>query len=88
MRKYSVHLTDEWSRPHAYRLLGTFESIPQSTNDLGNAESSVPASMWRLSDQHIQDDINIEYHGEVRIVTVSADAFVHATPLLAEIEGL
>ena len=88
MKKYSVHLTPEWSRGHAYRLLETFESIPQLANHLGDAEPSVPASMWMLSDQHIQDDINIEYHGEVRIVTIATDAFMHATPLLAEIEGV
>ncbi len=88
MRKYSVHLTPEWSPGHAYRLLETFESIPQYANHLGDAVPSVPTSMWMLSDQHIQDDISIEYHGEVRVVTVSTDAFVHATPLLAEIEGV
>ena len=88
LKRYSVHLGTEWSGAHAYRLLQTFESIPQPTNHLGDAEPSVPASMWMLSDQHIQDDINIEYHGEVRIVTISVDAFVHATPLLAEIEGV
>ena len=88
MKKYSIHLTPEWSREHAYRLLETFESIPQNTNYLGDAETSVPTSMWMLSDQHIQDDINIEFHGEVRIVTISAEVFVHATPLLAEIEGV
>ena len=88
MRKYSVHLAAEWSPGHAYRLLETFESIPQLINHLGDAEPSVPASVWMLNNQHIQDDINIEYHGEVRIVTISAESFVHATPLLAEIEGI
>ena len=88
MKKYSVHLTPEWSRGQAYRLLETFESIPQLANHLGDAEPSIPASMWTLSNQHIQDDISIEHHGEVRLVTISADAFVHATPLLAEIEGV
>ncbi len=88
MEKYSVHLTSEWGRGHAYRLLETFESIPHVTNHLSDADPKVPASVWMLSDQHIQDDINIKYHGEVRIVTISTDAFVHATPLLAEIEGV
>ena len=87
-KKYSVHLGPEWSREHAYRLLETFETIPQHINGYGSAEPSVPASVWMLSDQHIQDDIDIEYHGEVRMVTISAEAFVYATPLLAEIEGV
>ena len=34
MRKYSVHLGPEWDTGYAYRLLQTFESIPQETNDL------------------------------------------------------
>ncbi len=88
MKKYSVHLTDDWSPAHAYRLLETFETIPQIPNNLADAEPKVPASMWTLTNQHIQDDINIQFHGEVRLVTIAADAFVHATPLLAEIEGV
>ena len=48
MKKYSVHLTPEWSRGQAYRLLETFESIPQLANHLGDAEPSIPASMWTL----------------------------------------
>ncbi len=88
MKRYSVHLGTEWSPGHAYRLLETFKSIPQYVNHLGDAVPSVPTSVWMLNDQHIQDDISIEYHGEVRVVTVSTDAFVHATPLLAEIEGV
>ncbi|MDE0636628.1 MAG: T9SS type A sorting domain-containing protein [Candidatus Poribacteria bacterium] len=87
MRKYSVHLGPEWSPAHAYRLLQTFESIPQRQNDIYTGNSHLPASVWRLSNRHLQDDIDIEYSGEERIVTVSEAAFVHAMPLLAEIDG-
>ena len=55
MRKYSVHLGPEWSPGLAYRLLETFESIPQHINDLRADAPSVEASLWRLSDRHIQD---------------------------------
>ena len=34
LRKFSVHLGLEWDPGHAYRLLQTFESIPQETNTL------------------------------------------------------
>ena len=88
MRKYSVHLGPEWSSGHAYRLLQTFESIAQHINDLRADAPSVEASLWRLSDRHIQDDISVEYGDGQRIVTIAAEAFVHATPLLAEIEGV
>ena len=88
MRKYSVHLGLEWSPGHAYRLLQIFESIPQKTNSPYAERPEVDASLWRLSNRHIQDDISVEYRNGQRIVTVTEAAFVHATPLLAEIEGV
>ena len=88
MRKYSVHLGPEWSLGHAYRLLQTFESIPQETNSLRSNTPSVSPSVWRIVNRHIQDDILVEYRDGQRIVTVAEAAFFHATPLLAEIEGV
>ena len=88
MRKYSVHLGPEWDPGHAYRLLQTFESIPQETNNLYAGSPRVASSIWRLSDRHIQDDISVEYRDGQRIVTIAEEAFVHAEPLLAEIEGV
>ena len=89
LRKYSVHLGPEWDPGHAYRLLQTFESIPQETNDFYNATNPrVEPSVWRLSNRHIQDDISVEHRDGQQIVTIAADAFGHATPLLAEIEGV
>ena len=88
MRRYSVHLGPEWSPGHAYRLLQTLESIPQKTNSPYAESPEVDASLWRLSNRHIQDDISVEYRDGQRIVTVAEAAFVHATPLLAEIEGV
>ena len=88
MRKYSVHLGPEWDPGHAYRLLQTFESIPQETNNLYAGSPGVASSIWRLSDRHIQDDISVEYRDGQRIVTIAEAAFVHAEPLLAEIDGV
>ena len=88
MRKYSVHLGTEWDPGHAYRLLQTFESIPQEKNHLGAASPTVESSMWRLSNRHIQDDISVEYRDGQRVVTLADNAFVYAEPLLAEIEGV
>ena len=88
MRKYSVYLGPEWSPGHAYRLLQTFESIPQESNRAGYEVRDVPPSIWRLSDLHIQDDIEISSEGEAKIVTISKYAFSYAEPLLAEIEGV
>ena len=88
LRKYSVHLGLEWDPGHAYRLLQTFESIPQETNNPYENTPGVAPSIWRLSDRHIQDDISVEYRDGQRIVTIAETTFVHATPLLAEIEGV
>ena len=88
IRKYSVHLGLEWDPGYAYRLLQTFESIPQETNSLYAQTPGVAPSIWRLSDRHIQDDISVEYSDGQRIVTITEAAFVHATPLLAAIEGV
>ena len=81
-QKYSVHLGPEWSAGHAYRLLLTFESIPQKT------DPKLPDSLWHLSSRHVPNDIEIAYRGEERIVTVAEEAFVYAAPLLAEIDGV
>ena len=87
MRKYSVHLGPEWSAGHAYRLLQMFESVPQRTNPY-QGSPELPTSVWHLSNRHLQNDIEIEYRGEERIVTVAEEAFVYAAPLLAEIDGV
>ena len=88
LRKYSVHLGPEWDPGYAYRLLQTFESIPQEANNPYAQTPGVAPSIWRLSDRHIQDDLSVEYRNGQRIVTIAEAAFVHATPLLAEIEGV
>ena len=88
MRKYSVHLGPEWGPGHAYRLLQTFESIPQETNNPYAESPGVASSVWRLSSRHIQDDIEVSYQDGQKILTIAEDAFVHAEPLLAEIEGV
>ena len=87
LQKYSVHLGTEWNAAHAYRLLQIFKTIPQRTNSDGYPDKLLP-SVFILTNQHIHNDIEIAHHGNTRIVTVAADAFTYATPLLAEIEGV
>ena len=88
VRKYSVHLEGGWSAGHAHSLLRTFESIPQEANDPYAAEPRVPASVWRLTHEHVQDDVSIEVENGQRLVTIAQQAFIHSEPLLAEIEGV
>ena len=88
LKKYSVHLGAEWDAAHAARLLQTFELVPQEKNGMKSGKQYVLPSVWIISPQHIQNDIEINFHGDVRIVTIAAAAFVHASPQLAEIEGV
>ncbi len=88
MQQYSVLLGTEWSDGQAYRLLQTFESIPQLSNDPYKETLEVPSSLWQLTDQHIQNDIEIRIQDGQKIVTLSREAFTYADPLLAEIEGV
>ena len=86
MQKYSVHLGSEWDASYAYKLFQTFESIPQRTYLRGSEDN--PSSIFILTDQHIHNDIDIVWHGDARIVTISTAAFVNTAPRLAEIEGV
>ena len=88
MRKYSVYLTPDWTPAYAYRLLQTFEAIPQSTNSLYRETRRVEPSLWQLTDRHIHNDLTVEYQENTRLVTIAVDAFVNATPLLAKIDGV
>ena len=88
MKKYSVHLGEEWSSGHAYSLLRTFESIPQETNNPYEEAPRVPPSIWRLTHEHLQDDITVDVQDGQRMVTIAQAPFVHSEPLLAEIEGM
>ncbi len=88
MRKYSVHLGPEWSPGRAYRLLQTFESVPQETNSSRDEIPSVEPSIWRLSDRSIQGDIIVKYKKGQRVITINQAVFTYSRPLLAEIEGV
>ena len=88
MYKYSVYLGPEWDPGHAYRLLQTFESILPQANDPRYLIRHLSPSVWKLSDRHIQDDIEVESQGDQKIVTITKTSFEYATPLVAEIEGI
>lgn len=88
MRKYSVHLGPEWDPGHAYRLLQIFESILPQANDPRYLIHYLSPSIWKLSDRHIHDDIEVESQGDQKIVTITKTSFEYATPLVAEIEGI
>lgn len=75
MQKYSVYLGAEWDAGKAYRLLSTFETIPQEVNDPFQDSPALPASLWRLTDSHVQDDIKFEFVNRQTVVTIASEAF-------------
>ena len=82
-QQYKIVLSDEgepWSQEHAHRLLDMLKGIPLD-------ESRLVQSKWILSDEKIDQDIQIIRANNVAIVTLSSKAFTYATPLVAEIEG-
>ena len=88
MQRYSVLLGPEWTAGQAYRLLQTFESVPQQKNWYSDEKPRVPLSLWQLTSQHIQNDIEISETGGQKTLLLSLEAFTYAEPLLAKIEGV
>ena len=92
LHDYNISLVNEgsetWTHEHAYRLLQTMETIPQRKRD-PYREQSLPASRWHIASEHVENDIRIEGGDSdgPTTVRIAADAFVHATPRIARIEG-
>ena len=87
-QNYGVLLVGEgWSQEHAYRLLTTMESIPQEVR-YPYSNSLQPTSAWRLTDDFIDGDIDIETAEDgTRTASISTAAFVNAAPRIATVDG-
>ena len=88
---YSILLVDSasgtWTHEHAYRLLETMKTIPQDDRPSFEAETRRP-SQWQITSEHVENDIRITGGTESdRTVLISEEAFVHASPRIALIEG-
>ena len=83
--KYKIFLSPQWDSEKAYLLLKTLNDMPTV---LYNYQGFRP-SYWILSDAHITHDIQlgIEVKG-VKFVTIAAEAFSYANPLIAKIDGI
>jgi len=83
--KYKVFLSPQWDSEKAYLLLKTIEDM---TTVLYYFNQGVN-SYWVLSDTHITHDIQfgIDVKG-VEFVTIAADTFSYANPLMAKIDGV
>ena len=87
-RDYNILLVgDGWIQEYAHRLFITMNSIPQTLQQ-PYYDRYLPPSTWKISHEHIDDDILWDVNlDESRQVTLSARAFVNATPRMATIEG-
>ena len=88
-RVYNVLLVGEgWSQEHAFRLLQTMEAIPQPVQKPDSEDGTLPASVWRLTDEFIDGDIDVVVAEDgTREATISSAAFVNATPRMATVDG-
>ncbi len=92
LHDYNITLVNDdgntWTHEHAYRLWQTMETIPQRKRN-SYREQSLPASRWRIASEHVENDIRIEGGDSdgPTTVRIAADAFVHARPRIARIEG-
>ena len=92
LKKYSVFIDINWTASEASKLFQTFGSIPQRKGSYNDPrpieEREVEPSIWRLTDRHLHNDIEVEYHNGIKIVTLARAAFVHAMPSAAKIDGI
>lgn len=82
---YGVHLVGEWTYEQSYALYQTFKDVPQKAD---HGWYTPDNTVWKIEDTNIQNDIEIEYHGDVKMITVSLDAFNHSNPVIAGIDGV
>jgi hypothetical protein len=87
--QFAIVLSDEdqaWNSEFSYRLLETLRSVPQPVRK-NAGEQNLKPSKWILSNRHIAGDVELTYASDGTTVTISADAFVYATPRLVMIDG-
>jgi len=86
---YGILLSNEevvWEQDHSFAILQMMKVIPQDTRDYSQKQSII-TSKWILTDEHIDDDIQIKKTDNLSLITISLDAFENANPKLASIEG-
>ena len=91
-RRYNVYLSPEWDADKAYLLLLALQDMTE-----GYGSHSPPwrrnPSYWVLSDAHVAQDIDLGPdvevgYGSLRTITIASEAFTHAHPFVAKIDGI
>lgn len=71
-QRYAVHLDSTWTAEQADTLLETFESIYQKSED---PNYNIDPSVWKISDEDLQDDVKVESVNNLQHVIISSDVF-------------
>ena len=91
-RRYKVYLSPQWDADKAYLLLQALQDMTY-----GYGVHSPPwlrsPSYWILSDVHVAQDIDLGPdvevgYGSLRTITIASEAFTHAHPFVAKIDGI
>jgi hypothetical protein len=79
-----------WSSEDAFKLYQMVKRVPilNSNKELLSTNSVNVNSVWEITDEEIIDDISINEKNGIKYVTISRKAFVYATPLIAELDGI
>ena len=71
-QKFAISLTDGWTAAEADLLLDTFEFIYQKPEE---PKHLMKPSVWKISDEDLEDDAQIEFVKDLKHVTISRDVF-------------
>ena len=69
---YAIRLNSSWSAEEAQILLATLDTFYHNETE---QNQTMKPSVWKLSEEGIQDDIKIEIVNSIKLVTVSKDVF-------------
>ena len=71
-QKYVISLGDDWTNKEADSLLMTFDSLCQQSEDTNH---TMNPSVWKISNEDLQVDVQIEFVKDLKHVTIDRDVF-------------
>jgi hypothetical protein len=87
LREHGVLLSDEglaWDAGHAHAVLTALQGLQPRA---GGRDAASADTKWILVAQRLPDDIEVTRESHASIVRISLDAFSHAVPRAARIDG-
>ncbi len=74
-QRHAVNLDTTWTTKQADALLETFESIYPIYQKSKYPNHKLNLSVWKISDEDLQDDVRVESVNSLKHVTISSDVF-------------